>query len=132
MNISNTDDSKNLISKSLGFYLYELLGVDYSGCYITNLEIRDMARKLGVELKLTDSNKMFGELLKVTKEENGMVATLNDMKSIFQTRIAAYDELAQNFPKACDAIEEWQIKAARAIRKIDAAIKEVQNESNSK
>lgn len=132
MNISNTDDSKNLISKSLGFYLYELLGVDYSGCYITNLEIRDMAEKLGVELRLTDSNKMFGELLKVTKENNRMVEALANMKSLFQSRIAVYDELAQNFPKASDAIEEWQIKAARAIRKIDTAIKEAQNESISK
>lgn len=132
MNISNTDDSKNLISKSLGFYLYELLGVDYSGCYITNLEIRDMAEKLGVELRLTDSNKMFGELLKVTKENNRVVEALANMKSLFQSRIAVYDELAQNFPKASDAIEEWQIKAARAIRKIDTAIKEAQNESISK
>lgn len=132
MNISNTDDSKNLISKSLGFYLYELLGVDYSGCYMTNLEIRDMARKLGVELKLTDSNKMFGELLKVTQEDSRMVDALNDMKSLFLGRIATYDELAHNFPKASDAIEEWQIKAARAVRKIDTAIKEAQNESISK
>jgi hypothetical protein len=53
------------------------------------------------------------------------------MKSLFQSRIAVYDEFADNFPKARDAIEEWQIKAARAVRKIDTAIKEVQNESNS-
>ena len=39
MKIAN-DNNKNLISNSLGFYLYELLGADYSGVYITTLEIK--------------------------------------------------------------------------------------------
>ncbi len=126
MNISNTDGNKNLISNSLGFYLYELLGVDYSGVYISSIELRDMAQTMGMDIKLTDSQKMFGEMLKIAKDEGRMVEVLGRIKELIGERISVYKELAQRFAGATDSIEEWQIKAARASRKIDNAIKEVQ------
>jgi len=131
MNISNNNDNKNLISNSLGFYLYELLGVDYSGVYISNIELRRMAEKLGMDIKLTDNHKMFGEILRIAKEENRMDIALEATKELMSDRISTYKELADSFPNAAEPMQEWQIKAARALRKIDNAIKEVKNESNS-
>ena len=131
MNISNIDDNKNLISSSLGFYLYELLGVDYSGIYIANTELRAMSEKMGIEIKLSDNHKMFGELLKVAKDNGRLSEALEVIKKLMESRLAIYEELANNFPKAEDATSEWTIKAKRAIRKIENAIKEVQNESVS-
>ncbi|MGE4398038.1 MAG: hypothetical protein AB7D29_00840 [Campylobacterales bacterium] len=131
MNISNIDDNKNLISSSLGFYLYELLGVDYSGIYITNAELKSISEKMGIEIKLTDNHKMFGELLKVAKENGRLVEALEVIKKLMESRLVVYEELANNFPKAEDATSGWTIKAKRAIRKIENAIKEVQNESVS-
>ncbi len=131
MNISNIYDNKNLISNTLGFYLYELLGVDYSGIYVTNIELRDVAQKLGLDIKLTDNQKMFGELLKVAKDSGRLSEALELIKKLMENRLAIYKELANNFPKAEDATSEWIIKANRTIRKIENAIKEVQNESLS-
>ncbi len=130
MDIAN-DNNKNLISNSFGFYLYELLGADYSGVYISSFELRGVAEKLGVEVKLTDNHKMFGEILKIAKQEGRMGEALELIKELFSTRIAVYDELAARFQKAADPIEEWQIKAKRALRKIENAIKEAKNESIS-
>ncbi len=126
MNISDNKDNKNLISNSLGFYLYELLGVDYSGVYISSIELRDMAQTMGIDIKLTDNQKMFGEMLKVAKDDGRMAEVLERIKGLIGERISAYKELAERFAGATDSIEEWQIKAARASRKIDNAIKEVQ------
>ena len=131
MNISNIDDNKNLISNSLGFYLYELLGVDYSGIYISNLELRAMSEQMGFEIKLSDNHKMFGELLKVAKDNGRLPEALEAIKRLMEGRLDVYEELAKSFPKAEDATSEWTIKAKRAIRKIESAIKEVQNESVS-
>jgi len=130
MDIAN-DNNKNLISNSFGFYLYELLGADYSGVYISSFELRGVAEKLGVEVKLTDNHKMFGEILKIAKQEGRMGEALELIKELFSARIAVYDELAARFQKAADPIEEWQIKAKRALRKIENAIKEAKNESIS-
>ncbi|MCI4399182.1 MAG: hypothetical protein JHC37_01340 [Campylobacteraceae bacterium] len=131
MNISNTDDNKNLISNSLGFYLYELLGVDYSGIYLSTADMRRVAQEAGIDLKLTNNAKMFGELLKIAKDEDRLGETLQFVKKIMEERIETYEELNSRFPGAADAIEEWLIKSKRAVRKIDNAIKEVQNESVS-
>ncbi len=131
MNISNTNNNKNLTSNSLGFYLYELLGVDYSGIYITSIELRGIAEKLGLDIKLTDNHKMFGEILTLTQKEGRTAETLGLIKELVNSRISIYKELAERFGGAADRIEEWQIKAARASRKIDNAIKEVKNESVS-
>lgn len=131
MNISNTDDNKNLISNSLGFYLYELLGVDYSGIYLSTVDMRRVAQEAGIDLKLTNNAKMFGELLKIAKDEDRLGETLQFVKKIMEERIETYEELNSRFPGAADAIEEWLIKSKRAVRKIDNAIKEVQNESVS-
>lgn len=130
MNIVN-DNNKNLISNSFGFYLYELLGADYSGVYISSFELRGVAEKLGVEVKLTDNHKMFGEILKIAKQEGRMGEALELIKELFVARITVYDELSSRFKKAADRIEEWQIKAKRALRKIENAIKEAKNESIS-
>ncbi len=131
MNISNTDDNKKLISNSLGFYLYELLGVDYSGVYLSTADMSRAALEAGIELKLTNNAKMFGELLKIAKDEERLAQTLQFVKKIVEERIETYEELNAKFPGAADAIEEWLIKSKRAVRKIDNAIKEVQNESVS-
>lgn len=135
MNISNVNNNKNLTSNSnsnsLGFYLYELLGVDYSGVYITNIEMRNIAEKMGLDIKLTDNHKMFGELLTLAKKEGRTVEALELIKELVGDRISIYKELFDRFGGAFDRIEEWQIKAARASRKIDNAIKEVKNESIS-
>lgn len=129
MNVSNNHDNKNLISTSLGFYLYELLGVDYSGVYISNAEIKTIAQKLDIDIKLTDNQKMFGELLKVAKSSGQLVNALEFVKKLIENRVKTYEELANSYPKAEDATSEWSIKAKRSIRKIESAIKEVQNES---
>jgi hypothetical protein len=131
MNISNTNNNKNLTSNSLGFYLYELLGVDYSGIYITSIELRGIAEKLGLDIKLTDNHKMFGEILTLTQKEGRTAETLGLIKELVNSRISIYKELSERFGGAADRIEEWQIKAQRASRKIDNAIKEVKNESVS-
>jgi len=131
MNISNTDDNKNLTSNSLGFYLYELLGVDYSGIYITSVELRDISERLGFDIKLTDNHKMFGEILKLSQKDGRTAEALGFIKELVNGRISTYKELAERFGGAAERIEEWQIKAARASRKIDNAIKEVKNESVS-
>ncbi|MDD3466996.1 MAG: hypothetical protein PHE67_07585, partial [Campylobacterales bacterium] len=65
MNISNTNNNDNLISNNLGFYLYELLGTDYSGVYLTNAEIKKIADKLQIDIKLIDNHKIFAEILKL-------------------------------------------------------------------
>lgn len=129
MNFSDNKDNKNSISNSLGFYLYELLGVDYSGVYISNIELRGIAQTMGLEIKLTDNQKMFGEMLKLAKDEGRMAEALERIKELIGERILAYKELAQRYAGVADVIEEWQIKAARASRKIESAIKEVKNES---
>lgn len=131
MNISNIDDNKKLISTSLGFYLYELLGVDYSGIYISNADIKSIAQKLDIDIKLTDNHKMFGELLKVAKESGRLTQALETVKKMMENRLEVYEELAKSYPKAEEATQEWIIKGKRAVRKIESAIKEVQNESVS-
>jgi hypothetical protein len=131
MNISNANNNANLTSNNLGFYLYEVLGTDYSGVYLSNNELKKIADKLQIDIKLTDNHKIFAEMLKSAKEQNLIVAALEYIKLLFETRLKTYDELANKFQGAADPIEEWQIKAKRAIRKIESAIKEVQSESNS-
>ena len=131
MNISNTNNNDNLISNNLGFYLYELLGTDYSGVYLTNTEIKKIADKLQIDIKLIDNHKIFAEILKLAKEQNLLVDVLSEIKILFETRLKTYDELSEKFSNAKDPIEEWQIKAKRAVRKIESAIKEVQSESSS-
>ena len=129
MKIAN-DNNKNLISNSLGFYLYELLGADYSGVYISSFEIKKISQTLGFEIKLTDNQKMFGETLTAAKEANKTSEALALFRELVNERINEYDSLANKFPKAREAIDEWRIKAQRAMRKIDNAIKEASHEPN--
>lgn len=129
MKIAN-DNNKNLISNSLGFYLYELLGADYSGVYISSFEIKKISQTLGFEIKLTDNQKMFGETLTAAKEANKTSEALALFRELVNERINEYDSLANKFPKAQEAIDEWRIKAKRAMRKIDNAIKEASHEPN--
>lgn len=128
MNISNTANNDNLISNNLGFYLYELLGADYSGVYVANKELMQIARKLKMDINIIDGHKIFAEILKVAREEGMLVEALNEIKILFETRLAVYDDLADRFNGAVEPIEEWRIKLKRAIRKIESAIKEVKNE----
>lgn len=129
MNISNEKDNQNLISTNFGFFLYELMGVDYSGTYIANVELKKIADSLGMELKLVDNHKMFGELLRVAKEQNRLKESLVMLLELYKNRAKEYEELKMSFEGASEPIDMWIIKNGRAVKKIEKAILELQNET---
>ena len=127
MNISNTDDNKGLILGNLGFYLYEILGSDYSGIYVSNKEISDIAQKMGIDVTIGETQKMLGKLLEITKERGDTDTALASLTEIIASRIEIYEGLKNGFPNASDMTEGWIIKAKRAKRKLENAITELRN-----
>ena len=127
MNISHTDDNKSLILGNLGFYLYEILGSDYSGIYLSNKEVVDIAQKMGIDVKIGETQKVLGTLIKEAKERGAADTVLSFLADIVTSRISTYEELAKNYEKASDATDEWIIKAKRAKRKLENAITELRN-----
>ncbi len=98
-----------------GFSLLEkqILALHYNGSYITNFELQELGRAIGIAIDLADREKMLKNLLKRAMEEEKMAQLATAFAKLCNSRIAEYSALAKRYPKAQDIINSY-IQKTRA------------------
>ncbi len=92
-----------------------LLALFYSGVYITNTEIVEIGKELGLDLPMKERSALLKHLMRHAHDNRETSRMLKSFITLLKKRITAYRELAQNFPEASDIVGEWIQKANSTI-----------------
>ncbi len=92
-----------------------LLALFYSGVYITNAEIVEIGKELGLDLPMKERSALLKHLMRHAHDNRETSRMLKSFITLLKKRITAYRELAQNFPEASDIVGEWIQKANSTI-----------------
>ncbi len=92
-----------------------LLALFYSGVYITNAEIVEIAKGLGLELPMKERTALLKHLMRHAHDSGKTPGMLNGFIMLLKKRIQTYQALAQSFPEASDLAKEWIHKANSTI-----------------
>ncbi len=92
-----------------------LLALFYSGVYITNTEIVEIGKELGLDLPMKDRTALLKHLMRHAHDNGETPRMLKGFIALLKKRIAAYRDLAESFPEASDLVGEWIHKANSTI-----------------
>ncbi len=92
-----------------------LLSLFYSGVYITNSEIIEIGRSIGLNLPMKERSALLKQILRHAHESGETSKILESFIYLLNRRIEDYKKLAQSFPEASVLIKEWIHKADSII-----------------
>jgi len=92
-----------------------LLALFYSGVYITNAEIVEVAGELGLELPMKERTALLKHLMRHAHDNGETPRMLKCFITLLKKRVLAYQALVQSFPEASDIAGEWIQKANSTI-----------------
>ena len=90
-----------------------LMAVFYSGVYITNADIVEVGKKLGLDLPLKDRMALLKQLMRHAHDNNLKTQLMQGFLDVINRRANAYRQLLQDFPDAA-AVLEPMIQKARS------------------
>ena len=100
-------------SQSLDKYnilIKQILALHFSGCYITNKELLQIAKNIGIDEDLTDRETLLKKILTKAINENKEVEFFNELSKLLKNRFDIYSSLAKNFPNSIEIINIWMQK----------------------
>ncbi len=92
-----------------------LLALFYSGVYITNAEIVEIGKELGLDLPMKERSALLKHLMRHAHDNRETSRMLKSFITLLKKRITAYRELTESFPEASDIVGEWIQKANSTI-----------------
>ncbi len=100
-----------------GFSLLEkqILALHYNGTYINNFEFQKIAKSIGIDLDLSDREKMLKNLIKKVKEEHKERPFIATMTKFLQGRIKQYEELLASHPQSKEIVMPYIQKTRSTI-----------------
>jgi hypothetical protein len=105
--------NENLLPPAYEGVERQLMAVFYSGVYITNADIAEVGKRLGLELPLKDRMALLKQLMRHAHDHGKKAELMQGFVDILQERARTYRQLAQDFPRASKLLEEM-IQKARA------------------
>ena len=88
-----------------------LMAVYYSGVYITNADIVDVAGKMGLELAMKDRTALLKDLMHHAHETGAKARMMQGFIELLQTRSKSYAKMANDFPLAAPLLQGMMQKA---------------------
>ncbi|GEM_PF-1536181 len=98
----------------------QILAVHYSGCYITNKELKEISSKLDIDIDLADREAMLKRLIALAAERNRINEVFLEISKILKNRFQIYSKLANDYEECASEIREWMQKC----KSIDLLIKQ--------
>ncbi|WP_353661611.1 hypothetical protein [Hydrogenimonas sp. SS33] len=93
----------------------QLMALFYAGVYITNADIVQVGRGMGLELPLKDRMALLKDLMHEAHENNLKPQMIQGFMALIQERMKIYQEYAQAFPAAAPLIGQWLQKARSTV-----------------
>lgn len=91
----------------------QLMAVHYCGVYLTNADMVEVGKKMGLELGLKERMSLLKDLMHEAHESGKKGEMIQGFIEILQKRARAYQEQAQQFPEAAELLQSM-IQKARA------------------
>ncbi|WP_457594707.1 hypothetical protein [Hydrogenimonas sp.] len=88
-----------------------LTALFYSGVYITNSDIVQIGRSLGLDLPMKDRTALLKQIMRFAHEEGRKRELMQGFHTLIKERSDHYAKLLEEFPEAAPLIEEWLRKA---------------------
>jgi hypothetical protein len=89
----------------------QLLATFYSGVYLTNADMIEVGKRIGLELAYKDRTALLKELMHHAHETNQKSELMQAFVQILQLRADTYRKLVKNFPATAPILEEMIHKA---------------------
>jgi hypothetical protein len=91
----------------------QLTALFYCGVYITNADMVEIGKRMGLDLPLKDRISLLKQLMRHAHDHDMKPQMMQGFVRLLQERMKTYQTLAQNYPSAAPLIGEW-IQKARA------------------
>ncbi len=95
------------MSNSFSLLEKQLLALHYNGSYITNFEMQEVARDIGLQIDLADREKMLKKLLQQASEHNKLSELATRLIKLLNDRLQTYQLLLQRFPNSASIIQTY-------------------------
>ncbi|MRJ02412.1 MAG: hypothetical protein GXO19_00630 [Epsilonproteobacteria bacterium] len=92
----------------------EILALHFSGSYITNRELQRVGEKIGLQVDLTDRERLLKNLMAKARESRKESQLFLELARLFEERVASYRALKERYPEAGDIVEEYIEKSRRS------------------
>ncbi|WP_456452526.1 hypothetical protein [Hydrogenimonas sp.] len=89
----------------------QLMAVFYSGVYVTNADIAQVGKKLGLDLPLKDRMALLKQLMRHAHDNGQKTQLMQGFIELLQKRAQEYQQLAQAFPQAAPILGQMMQKA---------------------
>ena len=105
-----------------------LLSVEYSGIYLTGVELGKVAAAIGESVPLKSREAQLDRVIRELFGQNESVIAAALVK-VFEDRIAEYDVLETAYPAAKPLIETWRRKAVTTMNELPEQMKKAYDDS---
>ncbi len=92
-----------------------LLALFYSGVYITNAQMAEVGRELGLDLPMKDRTALLKQIMRHAHDNDMKPKMIQSFISVIKKRIKEYEALAKNFPEAAELVGGWIQKANATV-----------------
>ncbi|MCF6201178.1 MAG: hypothetical protein L3J42_03485, partial [Hydrogenimonas sp.] len=79
----------------------------YSGVYITNADIVEVAKDIGLELPMKDRNALLKHVMRYAHENGKKSELMQSFAKLLANRVERYKDLSKNFSDSNPLIKEW-------------------------
>lgn len=101
---------------SLEKHLYSLM---FSGVYVSNVDIRNVMKRMGYDVSLDSRENLFEELFKKAEAEGRKKEAYQKLQELVQSRIGRYETLGNNYPAASKSTNIWINQATKTLERMD-------------
>ena len=89
----------------------QLMALFYCGVYITNADLVEVGRTIGLELGLKERMALLKDIMHEAHEKEEMPKVMQAFIQLLQSRAGQYEEYARAYPQAAPLLRQWIQKA---------------------
>ncbi len=107
---------------SLEKHLYSLM---FSGLYVSNVDIRNIMKKMGYEAALDARENLFELLFSEAAKEGRKKEAYGYLGDLVESRMKRYKTYEKLYPKAANATHVWLTKSQRTLDRIHSEMEQM-------
>ena len=112
---------------SLEKHLYSLM---FSGVYVSNVDIRNIMKKMGYDVALDSRENLFEELFKRAEKEGRKKEAYDALKALVQSRVNRYKTLENTYPGASRLTNIWVNQSLKTLDRMDTEMARLNDAKN--
>jgi len=112
---------------SLEKHLYSLM---FSGVYVSNVDIRNIMKKMGYEVALDARENLFEELFKRAEEEGRKKEAYAKLQDLVKSRVGRYEALGAAYPAASKASNIWIGQSNKTLGRMEEEMARLSDAEN--